>query len=93
MREFLNEEMDEYINSDDPLDKAGAYAIQHSGFHPAEDFHGCMANVMGLPLCHLKRGMRELGLDLDTNVRSICQRHLHYDCSITSRVLSGEDIG
>jgi len=34
----------------DPLDKAGAYAIQHAGFHPVEGFAGCFASVMGLPV-------------------------------------------
>ena len=49
-----------------PLDKAGAYAIQDNDFHPAEDFAGCMASVMGMPLCHLERMLRrsrDYGLD------------------------------
>ena len=55
MREYLDEEMDAYIASRDPMDKAGAYAIQSSTFNPAAGFNGCFASVMGMPLCHLER--------------------------------------
>jgi len=41
-----------YVATGDPLDKAGAYAIQNAGFHPVELMQGCYASVMGLPLCH-----------------------------------------
>lgn len=51
MREYSEEEMAAYVAEGDPMDKAGAYAIQHPGFHPAERIAGCYSNVMGLPLC------------------------------------------
>jgi septum formation protein len=51
MREYSEEEIITYIASGDPMDKAGAYAIQHAGFHPVERIDGCYSNVMGLPLC------------------------------------------
>ena len=44
------EEVAAYVATGDPFDKAGAYAIQHEGFHPVEGFAHCFANVMGLPL-------------------------------------------
>ena len=44
-----------YIASGDPLDKAGAYAIQHNGFRPVAALSGCYANVVGLPLCVVGR--------------------------------------
>ena len=44
------------------MDKAGAYAIQHAGFHPVEKLDGCFANVMGLPLCHLTRSLAHFGI-------------------------------
>ena len=39
--------------------KAGAYGIQHPGFHPVLGMRGCFASVMGLPLCHLYATLRE----------------------------------
>jgi MAF protein len=51
MRAYGDAEMLSYIETGDPLDKAGAYAIQHPEFQPVEEFEGCFASVMGLPLC------------------------------------------
>jgi len=50
MRGYAPEEMEAYIASGDPLDKAGAYAIQHPTFHPVKMINGCYCNVVGLPL-------------------------------------------
>ena len=48
MRNYSDEEIEAYVLSGDPLDKAGAYAIQHLGFHPVENMKGCYASVMVL---------------------------------------------
>lgn len=93
MREYSDEEMDKYIHSGDPMDKAGAYAIQHRGFHPVSAFNGCFASVMGFPLCHLARGIHQLGLLPDIKINLACQNHLQYDCPIAERVLAGENVG
>lgn len=61
MRAYTEVEMEVYIQSGDPLDKAGAYAIQHAGFHPVEGVEGCYTNVVGLPLCRVFRQLRALG--------------------------------
>ena len=50
MRPYTDAEIDAYIASGDPLDKAGAYAIQNSDFRPVARFDGCFASIMGLPL-------------------------------------------
>jgi septum formation protein len=93
MRRYSNEEIQKYVDSGDPLDKAGAYAIQDRGFHPTEDFRGCIASVMGMPLCHLERLLRSSQDYEWTDWPSICQKKLEYSCPITSRVMAGEDIG
>lgn len=51
MRDFGDDEIDAYVATGDPLDKAGAYSIQHPGFSPVERFAGCHLGVIGLPLC------------------------------------------
>lgn len=53
MRNYSEEEIDAYIATGDPLDKAGAYGIQHPQFQPTERIAGCYLNVVGLPLCTL----------------------------------------
>ena len=53
MRNYSEEEVDAYIATGDPLDKAGAYGIQHPQFQPTERIAGCYLNVVGLPLCTL----------------------------------------
>lgn len=50
MRAYTDAEIDAYVASGDPLDKAGAYAIQHPGFRPVREIEGCECNVVGLPL-------------------------------------------
>jgi MAF protein len=51
MRDYNDEEIRAYVASDDPGDKAGAYAIQNCRFRPVARIRGCYTNVVGLPLC------------------------------------------
>jgi MAF protein len=90
MRNYSDEEVQVYVRSGDPLDKAGAYAIQHAGFHPVEGLQGCYANVVGLPLCHLVRMLRRLDLELTTDVPWTCQSTLGYECPVYEVILNTE---
>lgn len=91
MRNYSEKEVQKYINSGDPFDKAGAYAIQNDSFNPAPDFKGCFANVMGLPLCHLSLLMRDANLEIDSRVADRCQESIHYQCPVYSQILAGEN--
>ena len=62
MRAYSEAEIAAYVASGDPLDKAGAYGIQHKTFAPAERLEGCFASVMGLPLGELAAALAEIGL-------------------------------
>ncbi|MEP7359634.1 MAG: nucleoside triphosphate pyrophosphatase [Anaerolineales bacterium] len=64
MRGYSDEEIEAYVATGNPLDKAGAYAIQYAAFQPVamERFAGCLANVMGLPLCRLLGLLAQRGL-------------------------------
>jgi len=93
MRDYDDREIDDYVTSGDPLDKAGAYGIQHPQFHPVEKLTGCYASVMGLPLCHLTRTLRPFGIAPLKDIAAECQSWLNYACPIFARVLQGERVG
>jgi predicted house-cleaning NTP pyrophosphatase (Maf/HAM1 superfamily) len=54
MRRYADAEIEAYIASGDPFDKAGSYAVQHATFRPVAEIRGCPLNVIGLALCHLR---------------------------------------
>jgi MAF protein len=87
IRNYGDEEIEAYVSSGDPMDKAGAYAIQHAGFHPVERLQGCFANVMGLPLCHLARSLYQVDITPIVDVPQACQAALEYDCPVFQQVL------
>jgi MAF protein len=93
MRTYSDEEIETYVRSGDPLDKAGAYGIQHSTFVPVQGLAGCFASVMGLPLCHLMRVLQQLGVAPDASVPVHCQAFLNYDCPVSPAILRGEQVG
>jgi septum formation protein len=80
MRTYTDREIDCYVATGDPLDKAGGYAIQHAGFHPVAAVDRCYANVVGLPFC----GLTELLLphwEFDmAAMPQLCLAHLGYPC-------------
>lgn len=82
MRNYSDAEMQAYIASGDPLDKAGAYAIQHSHFHPVERLEGCFANVVGLPLCALARLLSQAGQPSphEAVLAQACASEFNYRC-------------
>ena len=88
MRDYSDAEIEAYVAGGDPLDKAGAYAIQHAGFHPVASMQGCYANVVGLPLCHLQRTLLKWALSFDRDLSPACQLHLAYDCPVTATILA-----
>jgi len=91
MRDYSDEELIEYAAGGDPLDKAGGYAVQNRGFHPAERIEGCRANIMGLPLCHLARTLVRLGVKVPANVPVACQAHNKFVCQVFGGILDLEE--
>ncbi len=55
-------EIEDYVSTGEPLDKAGSYAIQGIGAGIVESVSGSYTNVVGLPLCEVAQDLRDLGI-------------------------------
>jgi len=90
MRAYSEDEISAYVQTGDPLDKAGAYAIQHPDFQPVESMRGCYASVMGLPMCHVVRTLNALDVLPLADVPAACQNLLGYECPVSGAILRSE---
>ena len=57
-------EIEDYVNSGEPMDKAGSYGIQGGAALFCERMNGDYYNVVGLPVCHLGQVMKEIAPEL-----------------------------
>ena len=64
IRRLTRTEIRDYVKSGEPLDKAGAYAIQGLGAVLVERIEGDYFNVMGLPLFALSQALKEFGVNV-----------------------------
>jgi septum formation protein len=78
MRGYSDAEIDAYIATGDPMDKAGGYAIQHAHFKPVVELSGCFMGVVGLSICHLIQVMRINGIKLELDITAIYNAHAPY---------------
>lgn len=60
--ELSNDVISRYVSSGEPMDKAGAYAIQGRGAVLIESINGCYFNVVGLPIHKLSAILGEIGI-------------------------------
>ncbi len=79
MRDYRDDEIAAYVATGDPMDKAGAYAIQHTEFAPVLRWNGCFTSIMGLPLGTVASMLLGAGLTPPTlkslgEVVEICER-------------------
>lgn len=58
-----DEDINAYVETDEPLDKAGAYAIQGGAAYFVQEVRGDYQNVMGLPLRLLEKMLKEFGVE------------------------------
>jgi predicted house-cleaning NTP pyrophosphatase (Maf/HAM1 superfamily) len=87
MRQYTDDEIEAYISTTDPMDKAGAYAIQHAGFHPVERLVGCYANVVGLPVCHVICTLEKFGIFPQADLHQVCRQANECACPTFQEIL------
>jgi len=80
MRDYSDAEIAAYVARGEPMDKAGAYAIQDPTFRPVARVEGCAANVMGLPLCRVCAGLRAAGVTIPVPPQTVCTALLPFPC-------------
>jgi len=66
-REVDDQEINQYIATGEPMDKAGGYGIQAKGAVFVTGINGCFYNVMGMPLAWLVETLKELGVEIKLN--------------------------
>lgn len=74
MRPYSDTEITAYVATGDPLDKAGAYAIQHPLFAPVAAWTGCYAGIMGLPLRMVGEMLKDVGWNVSIAITTACGR-------------------
>jgi septum formation protein len=63
-KKMTDEEIQKYADSGEPMDKAGAFAIQGLGEIFIEKVHGSFSNIVGLPLSNLYKNLKKLGVNV-----------------------------
>lgn len=61
-KKLSQEEINWYINTGEPFDKAGGYAVQGKAAFMIKEIKGSYTNVVGLPLCEVIEDLQELGV-------------------------------
>jgi septum formation protein len=63
-KELSDEEINAYIETGEPMDKAGAYAIQGLGVMFVKSINGCYSNIVGISVFKLAEMLKEFGVKL-----------------------------
>lgn len=87
MRQYTADEVRRYVATGDPIDKAGAYAIQYPQFDPVARIGGCYANVMGLPMCHVYRVLDLWGVAPPIHPLHCCPQAVEKGCRWSAEIV------
>lgn len=73
MRAYTDAEIEAYVETGDPLDKAGAYGIQDPQLAPVASWDGCYSAVMGLPMGLAAEMLARAGVTALRDVSPACE--------------------
>lgn len=62
IKDLTDEEIEKYIATSEPFDKAGSYAVQGKGGYMVKEIKGSYSNVVGLPICEITEVLLSLGI-------------------------------
>jgi septum formation protein len=82
LHELSLRKIERYVSTGEPLGKAGGYAIQGEGRRLVESYDGCLANITGLPLCHVYFALRRVGAVPLARPEVACQAHFAFVCPV-----------
>lgn len=75
---FSDDQLERYIDTSEPLGKAGAYAIQMGAKAFVQSVDGSLSNVVGLPLRETANALEMLGVPIDVDVEAVIEEHFTY---------------
>ena len=81
-RALSRAEIARYVATGESGDKAGGYAIQGEGRGLVASHEGCLANITGMPLCHLYFALRRAGVAARERPERVCQEHFSFACPV-----------
>lgn len=82
LRDLSLRQIERYVGTGEPFDKAGGYAIQGEGRRLVDSYEGCLANITGLPLCHVYFALRGAGVVPRERPEIVCQAHFTFVCPV-----------
>jgi septum formation protein len=62
IKDLTDTEIERYVKTTEPLDKAGSYAVQGKGGYMVKEIKGSYTNVVGLPICEITEALLSLGV-------------------------------
>jgi len=73
MRNYSEQEIIDYIEKENPFDRAGSYGLQESGIRLVETVDGCYSNALGLPMCEVIRMLQVYNVYITSpEINTIC---------------------
>jgi septum formation protein len=78
-KKLNDDQIEKYIQTGEPMGKAGAYGIQSGAMSFVEKIEGSMTNVIGLPLTKTVQLLSEFGVKSSVNIKHTIQKYLSVD--------------